>query len=171
MEYMSYPYMNIFYGDKAEQYTELHMTDGLLFLPYGCMVDEFQHVIYDKPELTPDERHAVWKELESRYQPYINYDEAQTPFHAMGGAWMKKDHIFTTPFYYIDYCLSQICALELWDESRIDMKSALAKYNDLCTMGGSDTFLALLKGARLESPFNTDVIKRLAYSTAEFLNL
>ena len=89
----------------------------------------------------------------------------------MGGAWMKKDHIFTTPFYYIDYCLSQICALELWDESRLDMKSALAKYNDLCSMGGSDTFLALLDGARLESPFNTDVIKRLAYSTAEFLNL
>ena len=51
------------------------------------------------------------------------------------------------------------------------MKAALAKYNDLCTMGGSDTFLALLKGAHLESPFNTDVIKRLAYSTAEFLNL
>ena len=171
MEYMSYPYMDIFYGKSAEQYSELHMTDGLLFLPYGCMVDEFQHVVYDKPELTPDERHAVWKELEERYQPYINYDPSQTPFHAMGGAWMKKDHIFTTPFYYIDYCLSQICALELWDESRIDMKSALAKYNTLCTMGGSDTFQALLKGANLESPFNTDVIKRLAYSTAEFLNL
>lgn len=171
MEYMSYPYMNIFYGDKAEQYTELHMTDGLLFLPYGCMVDEFQHVIYDKPELTPDERHAVWKELEERYQPYINYDPEQTPFHAMGGAWMKKDHIFTTPFYYIDYCLSQICALELWDESRTDMKTALSKYNDLCTMGGSDTFLKLLKGARLESPFKTDVIKRIAFSAAEFLNL
>ena len=171
MEYMSYPYMNIFYGDRAEQYQELHMTDGLLFLPYGCMVDEFQHVIYDKPDLTPEERHAVWKELEERYQPYINYDAEQTPFHAMGGAWMKKDHIFTTPFYYIDYCLSQICALELWDESRQDMKEALSKYNDLCTMGGSDTFLNLLKGARLESPFNTDVIKRIAYSAAEFLNL
>ena len=171
MEYMSYPYMDIFYGKSAEQYSELHMTDGLLFLPYGCMVDEFQHVVYDKPELTPDERHAVWKELEERYQPYIKYDPSQTPFHAMGGAWMKKDHIFTTPFYYIDYCLSQICALELWDESRIDMKSALQKYNDLCSLGGSDTFLSLLKGAGLESPFNTDVIKRLAYSTAEFLNL
>ena len=171
MEYMSYPYMDIFYGKSAEQYSELHMTDGLLFLPYGCMVDEFQHVVYDKPELTPDERHVVWKELEERYQPYINYDPSQTPFHAMGGAWMKKDHIFTTPFYYIDYCLSQICALELWDESRIDMKSALQKYNNLCSLGGSDTFLSLLKGAGLESPFNTDVIKRLAYSTAEFLNL
>ena len=51
------------------------------------------------------------------------------------------------------------------------MKSALAKYNDLCTMGGSDTFLKLLKGARLESPFKTDVIKRIAFSAAEFLNL
>ena len=63
MEYMSYPYMNIFYGDKASSYCELHMTDGMLFLPYGCMVDEFQHVVYDNPELTPDERHGVWKSL------------------------------------------------------------------------------------------------------------
>ena len=171
MEYMSYPFMDIFYGKQADQYCELHMTDGLLFLPYGCMVDEFQHIVYDNPNMTPDERHEIWKMLEQTYQPFINYDENDTPFHAMGGAWMKKDHIFTTPFYYIDYCLSQICALELWDESREDMKEALSKYNDLCTMGGSDTFLNLLKGARLESPFNTDVIKRIAYSAAEFLNL
>jgi M3 family oligoendopeptidase len=171
MEYMSYPFMDIFYGKQAEQYCELHMTDGLLFLPYGCMVDEFQHIIYDNPNMTPNERHEIWRMLEQSYQPFINYDEKETPFHALGGAWMKKDHIFTTPFYYIDYCLSQICALELWDESRIDMKSALQKYNDLCSLGGSDTFLSLLKGAGLETPFNTDVIKRLAYSTAEFLNL
>ena len=170
MEFMSYPFMEMFYGEKAEQYRELHMTQALLFLPYGCMVDEYQHIVYDDPDMTPEQRHQVWKDLEKKYQPFNNYGD-QMPFHEMGGAWMKKDHIFTTPFYYIDYCLSQICALELWDESRVDMKSALAKYNDLCSMGGSDTFLSLLKSARLESPFNTDVIKRLAYSTAEFLNL
>ena len=67
------------------------------------MVDEFQHIVYDNPDMTPEERHAVWKQLEETYQPFIKYDENETPFHAMGGAWMKKDHIFTTPFYYIDY--------------------------------------------------------------------
>ena len=171
MEYMSYPFMDIFYGKQAEQYCELHMTDGLLFLPYGCMVDEFQHIIYDNPNMTPDERHEIWKMLEQTYQPFINYDENDTPFHAMGGAWMKKDHIFTTPFYYIDYCLSQICALELWDESREDLKEALEKYNTLCQLGGSDTFLNLIKKAGLESPFDVNVIKRLAFRCADFLNL
>ena len=171
MEYMSYPFMDIFYGKQAEQYCELHMTEGLLFLPYGCMVDEFQHIVYDNPDMTPEERHAAWKRLEETYQPDIKYDEEDTPFHAMGGAWMKKDHIFTTPFYYIDYCLSQIRALELWDESRTDMKVALEKYNTLCQLGGSDTFLNLIKKAGIESPFNLDVIKRLAFRCADFLNL
>ena len=73
---------------------------------------------------------------------------------------MKKDHIFTTPFYYIDYCLSQICALELWDESRLDMASALAKYNTLCIAGGNDTFLNLIASAGIRSPFDADTIKK-----------
>ena len=170
MEFLSYPYMEMFYGDKADQYRELHMTQALLFLPYGCMVDEFQHIVYDNPDMTPDERHAAWKALEEKYQPGINYDEDH-PFHAMGGAWMKKDHIFTTPFYYIDYCLAHICALQLWDESREDVKSALAKYNILCEIGGTDTFLKLINQAGLESPFDTGVMKRLAFSACRFLEL
>lgn len=170
MEFLSYPFMEMFYGEKAEQYRELHMTNALLFLPYGCMVDEFQHIIYDNPDMTPDERHGVWKNLEQKYQPYINYDEDH-PFHAMGGAWMKKDHIFTSPFYYIDYCLAHICALQLWDLSREDMKQALIKYNKLCSLGGTDTFLNLLKHSELESPFDVNVIKRIAYACSDFLNL
>ncbi len=170
MEFMSYPFMEMFYGEKAEQYRELHMTQALLFLPYGCMVDEFQHVIYDNPDLTPDERHGVWKSLEEKYQPFIKYDENH-PFHAMGGAWMKKDHIFTSPFYYIDYCLAHICALQLWNLSREDMKTALIKYNKLCSLGGTDTFLKLLEKSELESPFDINVIKQVAFSCSEFLNL
>ena len=169
MEYMSYPYMNLFYGDAADSYCQHHMTDGLLFLPYGCMVDEFQHIIYDNYDMSPADRHKVWKSLEEKYQPFIKYDDQ--PFHKMGGAWMKKDHIFTSPFYYIDYCLSQICALQLWMESREDMKTALLKYNTLCEAGGNDTFLNLIKKAGLKSPFDTDVIKTIAYACCDFLNL
>lgn len=170
MEFMSYPFMEMFYGEKAEQYRELHMTQALLFLPYGCMVDEFQHIIYDNPDLSPEERHDIWSVLEKRYQPYINYDESHV-FHKAGGAWMKKDHIFTSPFYYIDYCLAHICALQLWNLSREDMKTALIKYNKLCSLGGTDTFLNLLKKSELESPFDVGVIKQVAYSCADYLNL
>ena len=170
MEFMSYPYMDMFYGEQASQYCELHMTQALLFLPYGCMVDEYQHIVYDNPDMTPEERHAAWKSLEEKYQPFNDYSD-KMPFHEMGGAWMKKDHIFTTPFYYIDYCLAHICALQLWDESRTDMKSALSKYNHLCEAGGTDTFLNLIAKAGLESPFDTGVIKKLAYSICSFLEL
>ena len=170
MEFLSYPYMDMFYGEKADQYRQLHMTQALLFLPYGCMVDEFQHIVYDDPDMSPEDRHAVWKSLEEKYQPYIKYDEDH-PFHAMGGAWMKKDHIFTTPFYYIDYCLAHICALQLWDESLEDPASALAKYNALCEAGGNDTFLNLISAAGIRSPFETDVIKKIAYSCCKFLEL
>ena len=83
----------------------------------------------------------------------------------------SKDHIFTSPFYYIDYCLAQICALELWEESQTDFKTALIKYNQLCECGGTKTFLEILKGAGLESPFDVDVIKRLAYRACVFLEL
>ena len=169
MEYMSYPYMDIFYGDNASSYCQMHMTDGLLFLPYGCMVDEFQHIVYDDPDMPPEKRHMVWKELEEKYQPFINYDDET--FHAMGGAWMKKDHIFTSPFYYIDYCLSQICALELWRESRLDMQSALHKYNTLCQAGGNDTFLNLIRNSGIASPFDRDTIKTVAYECCKFLEL
>ena len=170
MEFLSYPYMDMFYGEKADQYRQLHMTQALLFLPYGCMVDEFQHIVYDDPDMSPEDRHAVWKSLEEKYQPYIKYDEDH-PFHAKGGAWMKKDHIFTTPFYYIDYCLAHICALQLWDESLEDPASALAKYNALCEAGGNDTFLNLISAAGIRSPFETDVIKKIAYSCCKFLEL
>lgn len=169
MEYMSYPFMDIFYGEDKDKYCQHHMTDGLLFLPYGCMVDEFQHIIYDNPDLAPEERHKIWHELEEKYQPFIKYDDQ--PFHKMGGAWMKKDHIFTTPFYYIDYCLSQICALQLWILSREDMKDALDKYNRLCEAGGNDTFLNLIRKSGLQSPFDVDVIKKIAYACCDFLDL
>lgn len=170
MEFLSYPHMNMFYGDRAEQYTELHMTLAMLFLPYGCMVDEFQHIVYDNPELMPEERHQSWKKLEEKYQPFINYGE-DYEFHRMGGAWQKKNHIFTTPFYYIDYCIAHIAALELWDESRDNMESALSKYNTLCGLGGTDTFLNLLKKAGLSSPFSEDLIKKIAFDACKFLEL
>lgn len=169
MEFLSYRFMDMFYGSDSDKYRQLHMTNAMLFIPYGCMVDEFQHIVYDNPDMTPDERNEVWKNLEAKYQPGINYDDH--PFHEAGCAWMKKDHIFTTPFYYIDYCLSHVVALALWNESESDFKAAMIKYNQLCELGGTDTFKKLLEAADLPSPFDTDVIKRLAFACCRFLEL
>ena len=169
MEYLSYPYMEMFFKEHADAYREQHMTLALLFLPYGCLVDEYQHVVYKNPDMTPEERHAAWRELEKKYQPDIDYNGDE--FYNQGGAWMKKEHIFTSPFYYIDYCLAQVCALQIWDISRKNRKKAMSIYDHLCTEGGTKTLIELVEDAGLESPFSLDVMKRIAYRVCDFLDL
>ena len=169
MEYMTYPYMEMFFGEQADSYRQQHMTLAILFLPYGCLVDEFQHVVYSNPDMTPQERHAAWRELEKKYQPDIDYDG--DPFFEPGGAWMKKEHIFTSPFYYIDYCLAQVCALQIWSISRKNRKKAMTIYEHLCAAGGTKTLIDLVESAGLESPFSLDVMKKLAYQVCDYLDL
>ena len=169
MEYLAYPYLELFFKEKADAYRQLHMTQSLLFLPYGCMVDEFQHRVYENPALTMEERHGVWHNLEQKYQPFLDYDGIE--FYEKGGAWQKKGHIFMDPFYYIDYCLAQVVALQIWDLSRTNPKKALRVYDQLCMEGGNGTFLELLDKAGLSSPFDIDVLKRVAYLSCDYLNL
>lgn len=169
MEFLTYPHMEIFFHEQADAYRQLHMTRALLFLPYGCMVDEFQHCIYENPQMSPEERDAAWRLLENKYQPYNDYDDVE--FYEIGGAWQKKGHIFTDPFYYIDYCLALICSLEIWDMTKKDPKMALRAYDHLCVEGGNGTFLELLAKAGLTSPFLPDVFKRVAYKACEYLEL
>lgn len=169
MEYLAYPYLEYFFGNRADAFRQLHMTQSLLFLPYGCMVDEFQHCVYENPMLTSQERHTVWHMLENKYQPYLDYDGVD--FYEKGGAWQKKGHIFTDPFYYIDYCLAQVVALQIWDMSRTNPQKALRVYDQLCMEGGNGTFLELLDKAGLSSPFSSAVLKRVAYRSCDYLNL
>ncbi len=169
LEYLTYPHLELFFGDRASDVRDLHMTRSLLFIPYGCMVDEFQHEIYASPNMTHEQRHDTWKRLEEKYQPFLDYDGQS--FYASGAAWVKKGHIFTDPFYYIDYCLAQVVSLQLWDKSRSNPAEAMRVYDLLCKEGGNSMFLDLLSKSGLESPFESGVIKRIAYRAAEFLQL
>lgn len=169
LEYLSYPCMPAYFAENAEDYTLMHMTESLLFLPYACAVDEFQHLVYDQPDMSADERHRVWHLLEQKYQPDLDYGE--DGYFAEGGAWQKKEHIYASPFYYIDYALAQIAALDLWQISRKDAPLAMKKYRLLCDLGGRDTFLQQLSEAGLSSPFEEGTIKKIAYAVCDFLDL
>ena len=144
------------------------MGERAIILP-GSVVDEFQHIVYDQPNLTADERHQAWHNLEKIYQPDINYRDA--PFFERGGAWHKKEHIFTAPFYYIDYVLAQLVALDIWHTSRKSPDKAWRSYDKLCSLAGRDTFCQLLIKAGLSSPFDSDTIKRVAYAACDFIDL
>ncbi|TFE23076.1 M3 family oligoendopeptidase [Cohnella luojiensis] len=151
MEFFTWPWMELFFKEDTDKYRFNHLAGSLQFIPYGVSVDEFQHFVYDNPEATPDERKAAWRQIEKKYLPHRKYDE--NDYLERGGFWQKQQHIFRSPFYYIDYTLAQICAFQFWKRMNEDYKAAWADYLKLCQQGGSKSFLELVKVAGLISPF------------------
>lgn len=159
MEQFAYPYAELFFGDKAEQYRFQHLQEAITFIPFGVAVDEFQHIVYEKPELTPDERTAVWRELEKKYMPWRDYGE-ENAFFSRGGWWYHKLHIYHYPFYYINYTLTTMGAMEFKKKQALDKAECWKDYTTLCKLGGSLGYLDTLKAANLAVPFEEGGVKR-----------
>jgi oligoendopeptidase F len=158
LEFLTYPHMALLVGEgAAERFRRMHLETSLAFLPYGVCVDHFQHEVYANPEATPAERHAIWQRLERRYMPWTDYGDLAYP--AKGGRWQAKQHIYRSPFYYIDYTLALCCALQFWVRSRRDPAAALSDYVALCGRGGSAPFTALVASAGLASPFASGALE------------
>lgn len=152
LELLTWPSMERFFGEAAERYRRIHLENNLLFLPYGVAVDHFQHLVYEDPAASPDQRHAMWQEMEARYLPWR--DNGGIPWLERGGRWQAQLHIYTSPFYYIDYTLALTCALQLWAWAERDRPAAMDAYVALCRRGGSAPFQDLVRGAKLTSPFD-----------------
>jgi M3 family oligoendopeptidase len=157
MEFLTWPWMNCFFKDQTEKFKYSHLKGSLVFIPYGVTVDEYQHWVYEHPEATPAERNQAWLEIEKKYLPYIDYDDNE--FLKRGGRWQQQRHIYMSPFYYIDYCLAQICAFQFWKKSHDNREAALFDYLNLCKEGGSKSFLGLVAIANLISPFQDGCIE------------
>jgi M3 family oligoendopeptidase len=157
MEFFAWPWMKLFFNEDEEKYKFSHMSGALMFIPYGVLVDEFQHWVYENPDATPKQRKAVWRELEQKYLPHRDY--ADNDFLNRGGFWFKQGHIFNLPFYYIDYTLAQVCALQFWVKANEDRAAAWKDYLTLCQAGGSKSFLQLVELARLNNPFVDGCVK------------
>jgi M3 family oligoendopeptidase len=169
MEFITWPWMNLFFEENEMKYKFSHLSDALLFIPYGVTVDEFQHRVYENPNMTPAERRAIWREIERKYLPYIDYDDNE--FYEGGGYWFKQGHIFGNPFYYIDYTLAEICAFQYWVKFNLgDRKKAWQEYLHLCKVGGSKPFLELLKEGGLESPFENSTIESVIAPIKKWLD-
>lgn len=168
MEFFTWPWMELFFGKETEKYKFTHLSDALLFLPYGVAVDEFQHVVYENPNMTPAERKEAWKEIEKTYLPHRDYDG-----HAYledGSFWQRQAHVYATPFYYIDYTLAQICAFQFWKRSRENFGETWKDYMHLCQLGGSMSFTKLVREAGLISPFEDGCVQSVIHEIESYLN-
>lgn len=159
MEYFTYGWMDKFFGDRKDDYYTMHLEDSIIFVPYGCMVDEFQHKVYANPDMTPAERKQLWKELEKTYRPHIDFEG--DPFFGEGGYWQRQGHIFQSPFYYIDYVLASVCAMQfkVWMDK--DFKDAFSHYLELCKLSARDFYEPMLEKVGLQSPFKDGCIDEL----------
>lgn len=157
MEFLTWPWMKDFFGEQTDKFRFYHLQGALLFLPYGCAVDHFQHWVYANPTATPAERCAMWKEMEATYLPWR--DTSGIAAAEEGRAWQFQRHIYESPFYYIDYALAQTCALQYWKWSEQDRSEAFASYLKICDIGGSQSFLDIVASGGLVSPFKTDCLQ------------
>lgn len=154
MEFFAWKWIKSFFKEDEDKYQFEHLSGALLFLPYGVTVDEFQHYVYENPNATPDERKSTWRSIEKKYLPHRDYDGI--PFLEEGGVWQQQSHIYQSPFYYIDYTLAQICALQFWVRAKNDRDDAWKDYLELCKAGGKYSFLELVQLANLRSPFQEE---------------
>ncbi len=159
MEFFTEPWMNLFFGDRTQDYISMHLEDAAAFIPYGTMVDEFQHMVYENPDMTKEERHAVWRKLEKEYKPHLDYED--NAFFEKGGFWQKQHHIYDFPLYYIDYCLAQTCAFQYKVKMDENYESAWESYLKLCKLSASDFFTNMLKEVGLDSPFEDGCMKKI----------
>ena len=168
MEFFTWPWMESFFEKDIEKFKFFHLADSLCFIPYGVTVDEFQHIVYESPNMTPDERKKAWRDIEKKYTPYKDYDDNE--LLNKGTFWFRQGHIFASPFYYIDYTLALICSYQFWLRFKNNRKEAWEDYLKICKLGGSQSFLEILKAGNLESPFEEVTINSVASKIKEYLN-
>ncbi len=168
MEFLCHKYMDKFFGESTEKYRYKHIVDAISFIPYGVIVDEFQHCVYENPDLTPAERKAEYLKLEEKYRPYLSFEGI--PYLEKGTRWQYQMHIYESPFYYIDYCLAQCVALAFLGLSRENFDDALEKYVEFLKKTGGISLGELIEGAGFESPFKEGSLKETAERTMKIIS-
>ena len=168
MEFFAWPWAEDFFGDQADKYRYSHLMGALTFLPYGTMVDHFQHIVYEQPDLTPAQRHEKWAELTAIYMPWIRLGDM--PFWGEGKAWQRQSHIYEMPFYYIDYCLAQSVALQFWALMQEDRQAAWKRYYGLVKLAGTRTYRELVTSAGLNDPFEPQGLQAACEAAARWLD-
>ena len=167
MEFFAWPWAEGFFGEDARKFRYNHLKGALAFIPYGTMVDHFQHIMYEYPEFGPNERHQVWAELLGLYMPWVRLGDV--PFYGEAKGWQRQSHIYASPFYYIDYCLAQTVALDFWARIQEDRAAAFETYLKYSRLGGTLTFTELLREAGLGDPFDPETLKRVCAAADAYL--
>jgi len=127
-------------------------------LPWIATIDAFQHWIYTNPEHTHDERAAYWLQLSDRFGSAVSWD-GLAKYHEV--SWQRQGHLYGVPFYYIEYGIAQLGALQMWLQYKKDPAKAIANYKNALALGGSRPLPELFAAAELDFSFGPPTMRRL----------
>lgn len=165
MEFLSLKHIGEFFADSdhAQRYRKKLWIGAVELICYICVVDEFQHWVYENPAATEAERDAQWDRSWETYIPGLDFAGIE-PLRS--ARWYAQQHIFRMPFYYIDYAIAEMGAMQLAVMDRKDPAGALETYIELCRIGGTRGVLDIFKAAGLRSPFDAGVMDSIAAHAA-----
>lgn len=168
MERLVWPWMDQFFGNDTDKYKFSHLTGAFKYMPLASAIDKFEHFLFTYPNVTIQERKKKWKELEHSYMPERDYDGNE--FLEQGTGFYEIGHLFTSPFYFMDYDLANFCSVQLWIKDQEQGESAFDSYLKMCERGGSLSFNELLKSADLDSPFDENSLKPLIEKVQKWID-
>ena len=168
MEFLTSPWHEKFFGPLTRKYEVGHCEDSLIFIPYGCMVDEFQHLMYENPDLTPAQRNETWLKLEKKYRPWIDFEDL--PFYGRGAGWQRQLHIYLYPLYYIDYCMAQTMAFQFWMASMENREDAWKRYLAFVDIAGTKTFEEAAQAVGMKLPYAPGCIKEIGEAISKWID-
>lgn len=170
LEYLALPHQAGFFVSPgiAARYRRRKLTRATTLIAQVALGDEFQEACYERPETSADERARLWAELTTRYLPGVDWAGHE---ETLGRGWHRQPHLFGLPFYFIEYGLAEVCALQLHALARRDPAEAVARWLRLARIGGARSFLGLLEAGGLASPFDPGTLPPLVELIREELGL
>ena len=160
MELLAGPHLTEFYAPaEAERARRTHLEGIIGLMPWIATIDAFQHWIYTHPDHTRVERKAEWLKLQKRFggiEDWTGFEDARAYM------WHRQGHLFGSPFYYIEYGIAQLGALQMWLNSKKDVAGAVANYRSALSLGGSRPLPELFKAAKIKFDFSSKTIEPLA---------
>ncbi|WP_165075842.1 M3 family oligoendopeptidase [Paludisphaera rhizosphaerae] len=157
-----------FYAPAESERSYRKLLEGIVtILPWIATVDAFQHWLYNNPEHTRDDRRAAWRGLIERFGGDVDWSGLED---ARDHSWHRQLHIFLYPFYYIEYGIAQLGALQLWKRSLTDRPGAVASYRKALSIGGARPLPQLFEAAGARFAFDVPTIAPLMETIGQELS-
>ncbi|HDX9637032.1 M3 family oligoendopeptidase [Bacillus cereus group sp. MYBK108-2] len=171
MELFSLNYWDTFYTDKKDlkQAKINFFKDVISYLPVMLIVDQFQHWLYENPSHTSEERNEKYLQLQKHYQSSVIHIDGYENWIAT--SWLPVLHIFEVPFYYIEYAIAQLGALQMYKQYKEEPKQALENYKKALSLGSSQSIKEVYDAAGIRFDFSGETIKELMLFVEKELEL